>query len=195
MALHGAARGSGLTRWLGLLGAVVLAAGLVTAYYGAFGGELGSTWNYCGASQTIVTVPCRCPEQDIQTTWPGDAIVCFSRAPDLAYSMADLGSGAVMVGAILLAVGTLLNLGRVERTWLVIRSALAVVASVLAAGLAGLLISGPLCVDCPSSPRDPAFAGAAIAAGIAAVVGLAAALLPLAFRLARRDAPYDSAGR
>jgi hypothetical protein len=105
-----------------------------------------------------------------------------------------------MVGALLLAVGTFLSLRRVGRTWLVIRSALTAVVSVLVAGLAGVMTSGPLCVDCPSSPSDPGFAGAAIIAGIAAVVVLAAALLPLGFRLVRRpqsrlEAPHDSAGR
>jgi hypothetical protein len=187
MGLDGAARGSGLTRWLGLFGAVVLAAGLVTAYSGAVRADLSSTWNYCGAGKTIVTVPCRCPERDIQTTWPGEAIVCFSPAPDSAYSMADLGSSAVIVGALLLAVGTLLRLGRVGWTWLVIRSALTMVAVVFVAGLAGLLTSGPPCLDCPSAPSDPAFAGAATVTGSAAVVVLAAALLPLGFRLVRRS--------
>jgi hypothetical protein len=129
MGLDGAARGSGLTRWLGLFGAVVLAAGLVTAYGGALRADVSSTWDYCGAGKTIVTVPCRCPERDIQTTWPGEAIVCFSPAPDSAYLMADLGSSAVIVGALLLAVGNLLRLGRVGWTWLVVRSALTVVAS------------------------------------------------------------------
>jgi hypothetical protein len=199
MGLDGAARGSGLTRWLGLFGAVVLAAGLVTAYGGAWRADLSSMWNYCGAGNTIVPEPCHCPEQDIQTTWPG-SIVCFTPAPDSAYSMADLGSGAVMVGALLLAVGTLLRIGRVGWTWLVIRSALTVVASVFVAGLAVVLTSGPLCVDCPSSPSYPAFAGAAIVAGIAAVVVLAAAVLPLGFRLVPRpqprlEAPHDSADR
>src|SRR3979409_414388 len=119
MSLAGAARGSRLTRWLGLFGAVVLAAGLVTAYGGALRADLSSTWDYCGTGKTIVTVPCRCPERDIQTTWPGEAIVCFSQAPDSAYLMADLGSSAVIVGALLLAVGTLLRLGRVGGTLLV----------------------------------------------------------------------------
>ena len=188
-----------MTRWLGLLGAVVLAAGLVSAFGGVFRAEITSAWNYCGAGRTIVTVPCRCPERDIQTTWPGGEIVCFSQAPDSAYFMADLGSGAVIVGALLLAVGTLLRLGRVGRTWLVIRSALTVVASVVVAGLAGLLSAGPLCLDCPSSPSYPAFAGPAIVAGSAAVVVLATALLPLGFRLvshsqSRLKTPHDSAG-
>ena len=62
-----------------------LAAGLVTVYGGVLRADLSSTWDYCGAGKTIVTVPCRCPERDIQTTWPGEAIVCFSRAPDSAY--------------------------------------------------------------------------------------------------------------
>jgi hypothetical protein len=198
MGLDGAARGSGLTRWLGLFGAVVLAAGLVTAFGGALRAEITSAWDYCGAGRTIVTVPCRCPEGDIQTTWSPESIVCFSPAPDSAYLMADLGSSAVIVGALLLAVGTLLRLGQVGWTWLVIRSALTVVASVVVAGLAGLLITGPLCLDCPSSPSDPAFAGAAIAAGSAAVVVLAAALVPLGFRLVSRSqsrlrTPHDSA--
>jgi hypothetical protein len=147
-----------------------------------------------------VTVPCRCPERDIQTTWPGEAIVCFSPAPDSAYLMADLGSSAVIVGALLLAVGTLLRLGRVGWTWLVIRSALTVVASVVVAGLAGLLTTGPPCLDCPSAPSDPAFAGAAIVAGSAAVVVLVAALLPVGFHLISRSqsrlkTPHDSADR
>jgi hypothetical protein len=200
MDLDGAARGSGLTRWLGLFGAVVLAAGLVTAYGGALRADVSSTWDYCGAGKTIVTVPCRCPERDIQTTWPGEAIVCFSPAPDSAYLMADLGSSAVIVGALLLAVGILLRLGRVGWTWLVIRSALIVVASVVVAGLAGLLTTGPPCLDCPSAPSDPAFAGAAIVAGSAAVVVLAAALLPLGFHFVSRSqsrlkTPQDSADR
>lgn len=199
MGLDGAARGSGLTRWLGLFGAVVLAAGLVTAYGGALRADVSSTWDYCGAGKTIVTVPCRCPERDIQTTW-GEAIVCFSSAPDSASLMADLGSSAVIVGALLLAVGTLLRLGRVGWTWLVIRSALTVVASVVVAGLAGLLTTGPPCLDCPSSPSYPAFAGAAIVAGSAAVVVLAAALLPLGFHFVSRSqsrlkTPQDSADR
>jgi hypothetical protein len=199
MGLDGAARGSGLTRWLGLFGAVVLAAGLVTAYGGALRADVSSTWDYCGAGKTIVTVPCRCPERDIQTTW-GEAIVCFSSAPDSASLMADLGSSAVIVGALLLAVGTLLRLGRVGWTWLVIRSALTVVASVVVAGLAGLLTTRPPCLDCPSSPSYPAFAGAAIVAGSAAIVVLAAALIPLGFRLISRSqsrlkTPHDSADR
>jgi hypothetical protein len=183
MGLDGAARGSGCTRWLGLFGVIVLAVGLVTAYGGALRADLSSTWDYCGAGKTIVTVPCRCPERDIQTTWPGEAIVCFSRAPDSAYSMVDLGSAAVIMGALILALGTLLRLGRVGWTWLVIRSALTVVASVFVAALAGLLTSGPPCLDCPSAPSDPAFSGAAIVTGSAAVVVLAAALLPLGFRV------------
>jgi hypothetical protein len=199
MGFDGAARGSGLTRWLGLLGAVVLAAGLVTALGGVFRADVSSAWDYCGAVETIETVPCRCPEQDIQTTW-GEAIVCFSRAPDSASFMADLGSIAVIVGALLLAVGNLLRLGRVGWRWLVIRSALTVVASLVVAGLAGLLATGPPCLDCPSSPSDPAFAGAAIVAWTAAVVVLAAALLPLGFRLVSRSqsrlkTPHDPADR
>jgi hypothetical protein len=200
MGLDGAARGSGLTRWLGLFGAVVLAAGLVTASGGALRANVSSTWDYCGAGKTIVTVPCHCPDRDIQTIWPGEAIVCFSPAPDSAYLMADLGSSAVIVGALLLAVGTLLRLGRVGWTWLVVRSALTVVASAVVAGLAGLLTTGPPCLDCPSAPSDPAFAGAAIVAGSAALVVLAAALLPLGFRLVSRSqsqlkTPHDSADR
>src|ERR1700681_4012985 len=124
MGLGGAARGSGWTRWLGLFGAVVLAAGLATAYGGALRANLSSAWDYCGAGNTIVTVPCRCPERDIQTTWPGEAIVCFSPAPDSAHSMADLGSSALIGGALLMVLGTLLRRGRVGWTWLVIRSAL-----------------------------------------------------------------------
>jgi hypothetical protein len=182
MGLDGAARGSGWTRWLGLFGALVLAAGLVTAYGGALRAEMSSGWEYCGAGQTIVTAPCRCPDRDIQTTW-GDSIVCFSQAPDSAFSMANLGSGAVLAGALLLAVGTFLRLGSVGRRWLVIRSALTVVASVVVAGLAGVLTSGPLCVDCPSSPSDPGFSGAALVVGFAAIVVLAAALLPLGWRV------------
>jgi hypothetical protein len=189
MGLDGAARGSGWTRWLGWFGAVVLAAGLATAYGGALRADLSSTWDYCGAGTTTVTVPCRCPEREIQTTWPGGAIVCFSPAPDSAYSMADLGSGAVIVGALLMAVGTLLRRGRVGWTWLVTRSALTVVASVFVAVLAGLLTSGPPCLDCPSAPSDPAFAGAAIVTGSAAVVVLAAAVLPLGFRMVSRSRP------
>ena len=187
-----------MTRWLGLFGAVVLAAGLVTAYGGVLRADVSSAWDYCGAGRTIVTVPCRCPEGYIQQAWSPESIVCFSRAPDSAALMADLGSGAVIVGALLLAVGTFLRLGRVGRRWLVIRSALTVVASLVVAGLAGLLATGPPCLDCPSSPSDPAFAGAAIVSGTAAVVVLAAALLPLGFRLVSRSlsrlkTPHDSA--
>jgi hypothetical protein len=182
-----------------LFGAVVLAAGLVTAYGGVLRADVSSAWDYCGAGKTIVTVPCHCPERDIQTTWPG-SIVCFSPAPNSAYSMADLGSSAVIVGALLLAVGTFLRLGRVGGKWLVIRSALTVVASLFVAGLAALLTSGPPCLDCPSAPSYPAFAGAAIIAASAAIVVLAAALLPLGFRLVSRSqsrlkAPHDSADR
>ena len=200
MDLNGAARGSRLMRWLGLFGAVVLVAGLVTAYGGVLRADVSSAWDYCGAGKTIVTVPCRCPERDIQTTWPGEAIVCFSPAPDSAYLMADLGSSAVIVGALILAVGTLLRLGRVGRTWLVIRSALTVVASLVVGALAGLLTTGPPCLDCPSAPSDPAFEGAAIVAGSAAVVVLAAALIPLGFRLVSRSqsrlkTPHDSADK
>lgn len=173
------------TRWLGSIGGVILAGGLVTAYGGVLRADLNSAWDYCGAGKTIVTVPCRCPEQDIQTTWPGGEIVCFSRAPDAATSLADLGSVAVLVGALMLAVGIFLRLGRVRRTWLVIRSVLTLVASAFVAGLAGLLVSGPPCLDCPSSPSDPGFVGAAIAAGIAAVVVLAAAVIPLGFRIVK----------
>src|SRR3979409_2334279 len=126
MSLAGAARGSGLTRWLGLFGAVVLAAGLVTAYGGALRADVSSAWDYCGAGKTIRPGPCRCPERDIQTTW-GKAIVCFSSAPDSASLMADLGSSAVIVGALLLAVGNLLRIGRVGWTWLGIRAALTAV--------------------------------------------------------------------
>jgi hypothetical protein len=200
MDLDGAARGSGLTRWLGLFGAVVLAAGLVTAYGGALRADVSSTWDYCGAGKTIVTVPCRCPERTIQTTWPGEAIVCFSPAPDSASLMADLGSSAAIVGALLLALGNLLRLGRVGWTWLVVRSALTVVASVVIAGLAGLLTAGPPCLDCPSSPSYPTFARAAIVAGSAAVIVLAAALIPLGFGLISRSqsrlkTPHDPADR
>jgi hypothetical protein len=200
MDLNGAAHGSGLTRWLGLFGAVVLAAGLVTAYGGVLRADVSSAWDYCGAGKTIVTVPCRCPEGDIKTTWSPESIACFSPAPDSASLMADLGSSAVIVGALLLAVGTLLRLGRVGRTWLVVRSALTVVASVVVAGLAALLSAGPPCLDCPSSPSDPAFARAAIVAGSAAVVVLAAALIPLGFHLVSRSqsrlkTPHDSADR
>jgi hypothetical protein len=68
------------------------------------------------------------------------------------------------------------------------------------AGLAGLLNTGPPCLDCPSAPSYPAFAGAAIVAGSAAVVVLAAALIPLGFRLVSRSqsrlkTPHDSADR
>src|ERR1700682_117605 len=101
MDLKGAARGSRLMQCRGLFGAVVLVAVLVTAYGGALRADVSSAWDYCGAGKTIVTVPCRCPERDIQTTW-GKAIVCFSSAPDSASLMADLGSGAVFVGALLL---------------------------------------------------------------------------------------------
>src|ERR1700716_2579188 len=128
MDLNGAARGPGWTRWLGLFGAVVLAAGLVTAYGGVLRADVGAAWDYGGAGKTIVTVPCRCPEGDIQTTWAPESIVCFSPAPDTASLMADLGSSAVIVGALLLAVGTFLRLGRVGRTWLGIRAALTLVA-------------------------------------------------------------------
>jgi hypothetical protein len=74
------------------------------------------------------------------------------------------------------------------------------VASVVVAGLAAVLTTGPPCTDCPSAPSYPAFAGAAIAAGIAAVVVLAAAVLPLGFRLVSRsqsrlNRPHDSADR
>jgi hypothetical protein len=200
MDLDGAARGSGLTRWLGLFGAVVLAAGLVTAFGGVLRADISSDWDYCGAGRTIVTVPCHCREGYIQQAWSPESIVCFSRAPDSASLMANLGSGAVIVGAILLAVGTLLRLGRVGWTWLVIRSALTVWASLVVAGLAVLLTTGPPCLDCPSSPSDPAFAGAAIVAGSAAVVVLATALLPLGFRWGSRSqsrlkTPHDPADR
>src|SRR6202171_928763 len=138
MDLKGAARGSRLMQCRGLFGAVVLVAVLVTGYGGVLRADVSSAWDYCGAGKTIVTVPCRCPEGDIRTTWSPESIVCFSPAPDSASLMADVGSSAVIVGALLLAVGTFLRLGRVGRTWLVIRSALTVVASVVVAGLAGL---------------------------------------------------------
>jgi hypothetical protein len=109
-------RGSGLTRWLGVLGAVVLAAGLFAAYAGVVSADVSSVWNYCGAA------PCRCPELDIQTTWPDQSIVCFTPAPDSAYSMAKLGSGAATVGALLLAAGALLRVSQVGWKWLAIRS-------------------------------------------------------------------------
>jgi hypothetical protein len=194
MGLDGSPRKSRWTRWLGLFGAVVLAAGLVTASDGVLRAYVSSDWNYCGAGRIIVPVPCHCPERYIQTTW-GEDIVCFSPAPDSASLMADLGSSAVIVGALLLAVGNLLRIGRVGWTWLVIRSALTVVASVVVAGLARALTTGPLCLDCPSSPSYPEFAGAAIVAGSAAVIVLAAALIPPGFRFIRLKTPNDSADR
>jgi hypothetical protein len=179
MGLDGSARKLGWTRWLGLFGAIVFAGGLLTAFGGAGRADLSSTWAYCGAT------PCRCPERDHQTIWPGEEIVCFSPAPDSAYSMADLGSVAVMVGALIVLVGNLLRLRRVGWTWLVMRSGLTVVASGFVAVLAGLLAGPPPCSDCPSAPSDPAFSGAAIATGLAAVVVLAAALLPLGLRMVK----------
>jgi hypothetical protein len=97
--------------------------------------------------------------------------------------MADLGSAAVMVGALIAVVGNLLRFRRVGWTWLVIRSALTVVASLFVTALAVLLASPPPCLDCPSAPNDPAFSGAAVVTGLAAVVVLAAALLPPGLRI------------
>jgi hypothetical protein len=173
-----------------LLGAIVLVVGLLSAFSGAGRADLSSTWEYCGATTTSVTVPCRCPERDLETTWPG-SIVCFSRAPDSAYSMADLGSAAIIVGALILAAGNVLRYRRVGSRWLVIRSALTVVASVFVAAVAALLAGPPPCTDCPSAPSDPGFAGAAIATGIAAVVVLVAALLPLGFRFGQPTERVD----
>src|SRR3982074_3727401 len=102
MGLDGAARGSGLTRWLGLFGAVVLAAGLVTASGGVLGADISSAWDYCGAGRTIVTVPCRCPEGYIEQAWSPESIVCSSPAASPSSSVATRGSGAVIVGALLL---------------------------------------------------------------------------------------------
>jgi hypothetical protein len=199
MGLDGSARKSGWTRWLGLFGAIVFAGGLLTVYGGAGRAELSSTWDYCGATTTSVTVPCRCPDGDRQTIWPGQSIVCFSPAPDSAYSMADVGSAAVIVGALIVLVGNLLRLGRVGWTWLVIRSALTVVASLFVAGLAALLASPPPCLDCPSAPSDPAFSEAALVMGFAAVVVLAAAFVPLGLHVVRSrsqlKAVRDSADR
>ena len=191
MGLDGSARKSGWTRWLGLFGAIVLAAGTLSAFGGAGREDVTSAWDYCGATTTSVTEPCRCPAQDHQTIWPGNGIVCFSPAPDPAYAMADLGSAAVMVGALIVLVGNLLRLWRVGWTWLVIRSALTVMASGFVAAVAALLASPPPCLDCPSAPSDPAFTGAAIVMGLAGVVVLAAAVLPLGLRVAR--SPTQSA--
>ena|SRR5437879_328236 len=188
MGLDGSARKSGWTRWLGLFGAIVLAAGTLSAFGGAGREDVTSAWDYCGATTTSVTEPCRCPAQDHQTIWPGNGIVCFSPAPDPAYAMADLGSAAVMVGALIVLVGNLLRLWRVGWTWLVIRSALTVMASGFVATVAALLASPPPCLDCPSAPSDPAFTGAAIVMGLAGVVVLAAAVLPLGLRVARSPA-------
>src|SRR6266550_6237770 len=187
MGLDGSVRKSGWTRWLGLFGALVLAAGLLSAFVGAGREDVTSAWDYCGAA------PCRCPAQDHQTIWPGNEIVCFSPAPDPAYLMANLGSAAVMVGALIVLVGNLLRLWRVGWTWLVIRSALTVMASGFVAAVAALLASPPPCLDCPSAPSDPAFSGAAIVMRLAAVVVLAAGLLPLGLRIAR--SPTQSADR
>jgi hypothetical protein len=187
MGLDGTARLSGWTRWLGLFGAIVLAAGLVAAYDGVGGADLSSAWNYCGETTTSVAVPCHCPQRDHQTSWPGGSIVCFTPAPDAAYLMADLGSAAVIAGALMLAAGNLLWHRRVGWRWLVIRSAITVVASVFVAALAALLAGPPPCVDCPSAPSDPAFASAAAVSGSAAVVVLVAALLPLGFRVVSRS--------
>jgi len=96
--------------------------------------------------------------------------------------MADLGSAAVMVGALMVLVGNLLWFRRVGWTWLVIRSVLTVVASLVVAAVAVFLASPPLCLDC-SAPADPAFSRAALVTGLAAVVVLAAALLPLGLRV------------
>src|SRR5438309_9878283 len=104
MGLDGSARKSGWTRWLGLFGAIVLAAGLLSACVGVGREGVTSAWDYCGATTTSVTVPCRRPAQDHQTIWPGSGIGCFSPAPAPAYSMADLGSAAGMVGALMLCV-------------------------------------------------------------------------------------------
>jgi hypothetical protein len=185
MGLDGFARKFGWTRWLGLLGAIVFAGGLLMVYSGAGRAELSSAWDYCGAITTTVTTPCRCPDGDRQAIWPGESIVCFTPAPDSAYSMADVGSAAVIVGALIVAVGNLLRFLLVGWRWLVIRSALTVVASLFVAALAALLASPPLCLDCPNSPSDPAFWGAAIVMGFAAVVMLVAALLPLRLRMVR----------
>ena len=183
MGLDASARKSGWTRWLGLVGAIVFAVGLLAVYSGVGRAELSSAWDYCGALTTSVSTPCRCPAGDHETIWPGNEIVCFTNAPDSAYAMADLGSAAVMVGALIVLLGNLLRLRLVGWTWLVIRSVLTMVASLFVAVLALLLASPPPCLDCPSAPSDPAFAGAAIVAGIAAVVMLASALLPLGLRM------------
>ncbi len=175
-------RKSGWTRWLGLFGAIVVAVGLLSAFGGAGREEISSAWDYCGALTTSVSTPCRCPAGYHQTIWPGDEIVCFSNAPDSAYSMADLGSAAVMVGALMVLVGNFLWFRHVGWTWLVIRSVLTVVASLFAAAVAVFLASPPLCLDC-SAPADPAFSRAALVTGLAAVVVLAAALLPLGLRV------------
>jgi len=98
-----------------------------------------------------------------------------------------------MVGALIVLVGNLLRLWRVGWTWLVIRSALTVLASVFVLAVAALLASPPPCLDCPSAPSDPAFSGAAIVMRLAAVVVLAAGLLPLGLRIAR--SPTQSADR
>jgi len=169
-----------------LFGAIVVAIGLLSAFGGAGREEISSAWDYCGAlSPTVSTTPCRCPAAYHQTIWPGNGIVCFSNAPDSAYSMATLGSAAVMVGALIALVGNLLWFRRIGWRWLVIRSVLTVVASLVVAALAVFLASPPLCLDCPSAPSDPAFAGAAVVTGLAAIVVLAAALLPLGLRIVR----------
>jgi len=166
-----------------LFGAIVVAIGLLSAFGGAGREEISSAWDYCGAlTPSVSTTPCRCPAAYHPTIWPGSGIVCFSNAPDSAYSMADLGSAAVMVGALMALVGNLLWFRHVGSTWLVIRSVLTVVASLLVAAVAVFLASPPLCLDCPSSPGDPAFAGATVVTALGAVVVLAAALLPLGLR-------------
>ncbi len=165
-----------------MFGAIVVAAGLLSAFGGAGREEISSAWDYCGAlTPGVSTTPCRCPAAYHQTIWPGNGIVCFSNAPDSAYSMANVGSAAVMAGALMVLVGNLLWFRRVGWTWLVIRSVLTVVASLFAAAVAVFLASPPLCLDC-SAPSDPAFSMAAVVTGLAAVVVLAAALLPLGLR-------------
>ena len=188
MASAGATRDSvWWMRVLGPIGALILAAGFMTSCSGAVRAELSSNWRYCGEGRPAQTGRCMCLQGEITDTWWNTDTVCFTSAPASALAMANLGSGALLVGSLMLLSSVLLRLRRAGMTWLVVRSVLIGCATVGLVGLAELLVSGPPCLDCPSSPGDPGFSAAAIVTATAAVLVLGAAVVPVGFRIANRS--------